>query len=1141
MEVPEKNSNFHIEDHHSPPSLNESEEDYLRTTWGKLGVGQDGYLDQSQLALVCECIGMEKLSDEVIAQLFDKLDLDHDGRISFGEFLHLFQNVRPGKGDGPIESENYEPNNWGIGSSNRNNGSSVRSEMLMMPSQSTMALFSNIDPAGTGFATYDATVECLRSLGVVHASSLLDALSFRHHPSKRLCLRELVCALQEEMNAGLENGLLANSGPSGAALHAGVLLIQHELSSVRLTVEHASRECEKLRSDLQEANQRSSLLAQEVDENHAKQETIRRTQFKQLEQRHADQLRLVQEVAQADRDQLVSQLQRDLDKRQQQLLQTKEEESRLKESMQTMSEDNARLSAENANLTEKLASSERANGRLIQELDGVSLMAELESRCEALEESQRHSLTEQLSRMSAENLQLRDRTDELSAEIELLRGQLAAARTECVGLGPAWRSEPTMSGAVKRRNGEEEELGVEDHAGKVRKKEAGTGHCSSEESPRPLSDNQNGWKEGGNNVSNDQSLAAQLQEVKHQTSSGPVVNTGASTIKEQLKRVFEKLRLQIVEEFLEGNDSVATLQNQYRNVLLQQEERHAEEKRSLFESHLLKFSALEAQLAETQIRNEDLVQLQTVSSNLKQPVVMEAEHEMELKEVRQQLKRVHSKDSKQEEYPELTPLFQLLRENLTEALADLDAALEKELSRDCEHDSTLPEESSTKVEELEKQCKTLENELDSVKVEIVKILIDNEELRLKVRRQQEELEMEQKEAEERMEEKVEFETALLQQRIKQLVRDLEDEKQRNQVEKNALEEDRRDLESRLDMLRTEFDRLDDYWQAKLEEEREIYDQERDSTDEKFRSLELKIKEYEELLGQGDTSSTSSLSTIEERANWEKQLNDLEEESEAQIKQIAQLEAQLEQMQNEKELETIRCRQEADQLTADLQSTKLLLAEAIEREEKLIIKLENLRELLPASKSPPSPHSNRPLSPTPKPGILPPGYSPLKSRGWAKNQRSPASLSPCKSFESTIDGVVDGRQLRRSPSLNSGTSEPHRASRVDISVFQSLNCRLKQQEQRCRELYYALQCQKLRTEQILFDTKAQHHAEITTLETMMKTSEDALRQMSLQHKQTKDKLAASDMLIMELYTENSRLLQTLHLQNLSHSTASGLSM
>lgn len=67
--------------------------------------------------------------------------------------------------------------------------------------------------------------------------------------------------------------------------------------------------------------------------------------------------------------------------------------------------------------------------------------------------------------------------------------------------------------------------------------------------------------------------------------------------------------------FYQGNDSVAALQNQYRNVLLQQEERHGEEKRSLIESYLLKLSALEAQLVESQIRCEDLVQLQTVKKN----------------------------------------------------------------------------------------------------------------------------------------------------------------------------------------------------------------------------------------------------------------------------------------------------------------------------------------------------------------------------------------------------------------------------------------------------------------------------------------------------------------------------------------------
>ena len=102
-----------------------------------------------------------------------------------------------------------------------------------------------------------------------------------------------------------------------------------------------------------------------------------------------------------------------------------------------------------------------------------------------------------------------------------------------------------------------------------------------------------------------QSLAAQLQDVK----SGPVAGV---TIKEQLKRVFEKLRLQIVEEFLEGNDCVEAMKMQYHAILQMQENRHLDEKRGLVESYLLKLSALEAQLIETQNRCEDLVQLQNV-------------------------------------------------------------------------------------------------------------------------------------------------------------------------------------------------------------------------------------------------------------------------------------------------------------------------------------------------------------------------------------------------------------------------------------------------------------------------------------------------------------------------------------------------
>lgn len=117
---------------------------------------------------------------------------------------------------------------------------------------------------------------------------------------------------------------------------------------------------------------------------------------------------------------------------------------------------------------------------------------------------------------------------------------------------------------------------------------------------------ENGPKENGP-VEAQQSLATQLQlqDVK----SVPVAGV---TIKEQLKRVFEKLRLQIVEEFLEGNDCVDAMKLQYHAILQMQENRHLDEKRGLVESYLLKLSALEVQLVEAQNRCEDLVQLQNV-------------------------------------------------------------------------------------------------------------------------------------------------------------------------------------------------------------------------------------------------------------------------------------------------------------------------------------------------------------------------------------------------------------------------------------------------------------------------------------------------------------------------------------------------
>lgn len=71
---------------------NANTEQYLRSIWDRLGVGQNGYLNIDELHRVCEHIGMCGVNGEVIEQLFDKLDYDQDGKVSFDEFLDgLFQ------------------------------------------------------------------------------------------------------------------------------------------------------------------------------------------------------------------------------------------------------------------------------------------------------------------------------------------------------------------------------------------------------------------------------------------------------------------------------------------------------------------------------------------------------------------------------------------------------------------------------------------------------------------------------------------------------------------------------------------------------------------------------------------------------------------------------------------------------------------------------------------------------------------------------------------------------------------------------------------------------------------------------------------------------------------------------------------
>jgi hypothetical protein len=187
----------------------------------------------------------------------------------------------------------------------------------------------------------------------------------------------------------------------------------------------------------------------------------------------------------------------------------------------------------------------------------------------------------------------------------------------------------------------------------------------------------------------------------------------------------------------------------------------------------------------------------------------------------------------------------------------------------------------------------------------------------------------------------------------------------------------------------------------------------------FENELFSFTEYEELLSQSDASSTSSLSTIEERANWEKQLNDVEEECEALRQQVDELQRKLERAEQQHQAEVERIILEKNKLIEEIEAIKKSLAESAVREEELKARCEQMQQQQQEfqqqlgkqqdKQQQNSRSSPRPVSPIPKPGILPPGYSPLKSKGWARSPRS-VPASPWKCCGTSPDGG-DVRKVR----------------------------------------------------------------------------------------------------------------------------------
>ncbi|CAK1601452.1 unnamed protein product [Parnassius mnemosyne] len=290
----------------------------------------------------------------------------------------------------------------------------------------------------------DAVVEVWERAGVQRPRRLLVELGFSTASVRPLDLER---ALDDELQALLAT-VDGQADPRNLLFQASLALVRLrlELSQQRISVAIAERD--KLRSDLSEANRRACLLAQDVDENHARIEAELKASLRQVEIRHSEATRAAAVEVASERERAAA------------------VRARLEEEVSRRTDIEARLRADVTNLHERVKDLEtRATAAEERALQAERERARLAAENKAAEESGAGAaeasrlvasrLEALVDELRLENKSLRDRNDELCAALE------AAPLRPCgmrggVNDGASWRDESALDASLPRDDRSEE-------------------------------------------------------------------------------------------------------------------------------------------------------------------------------------------------------------------------------------------------------------------------------------------------------------------------------------------------------------------------------------------------------------------------------------------------------------------------------------------------------------------------------------------------------------------------------------------------------------------------------------------------------------------------------------------------------------
>ncbi|XP_071163588.1 ninein-like protein isoform X5 [Mytilus edulis] len=413
-------------------------EDYLRSIWKTNGIGRDGYIGIDELNTVCAYIGMEEMNDEQLHDLFNKLDADGDGKISFDEFIGgLFNHSNistssPPRAHGSTTPRANTPRTHSAQKKVKVPSGEDRSTPSIVPGSGVSGVFTTIDPENTGFAMPDTIIDFWEKHNIPNGADILMALGF-----------DLVTKVNlSDLSLGLEQ-VLINADEQDAVYQAALCSCQQEIRQLKSLNEQYSWATDKLKQDLSEANARNSMLAKEVDERHAHLEQssekklvdtlmLIKDTYITVERKYQEQIKSLQGQLDDEREQYSAHTSKLKSKINTEMENLKHEEGRLRENLTLAHKELEKLESDLFETTEKLAETEKQNSRFQKELEATD---ELQRKFDELESKgiflpNQHSLLDRMKEMEELNKDLKDRNDELTAEMESVKHLLPSRKSK---------------------------------------------------------------------------------------------------------------------------------------------------------------------------------------------------------------------------------------------------------------------------------------------------------------------------------------------------------------------------------------------------------------------------------------------------------------------------------------------------------------------------------------------------------------------------------------------------------------------------------------------------------------------------------------------------------------------------------------